>query len=222
MRVADHDFTTRRDVCFNNNWEATTLSGGIRVCRLNPSLPGSSSSCFPTMEYSIPIQGFSYSRVCGRIIGYQLGSLEAFVTLVILSRSIDAHYVDGLSLTHGSPRQHIWSFAVGPTHTTTDNTGCPCNYDASVTMARTFVGDDYFCDSAASSISPGLSFPGNPLWDGTGCELNNQGCCSFNDPPWFYKELPQPTSDNIELRSCRDENGFGENILIGAVEIYVQ
>ena len=40
-----------------------------------------------------------YDQVCGRIIGYQLGSTDAFEGPAL----IDTYYVDGVSVTHGSP-----------------------------------------------------------------------------------------------------------------------
>ena len=46
-----------------------------------------------------------YSQVCGRIIGYQVGEPQAFVLENVgASQTIDGLYVDGLSLTYGSPR----------------------------------------------------------------------------------------------------------------------
>ena len=47
-------------------------------------------------------------------------------------------------------------------------------------------------------------------------------CCSFNTPPWFYKQLPQPTTDDIEMRVCRDEASSNEDVAIESVTIYVQ
>ena len=61
----------------------------------------------------------------------------------------------------------------------------------------------------------------DPLWDGAGCEAPNN-CCSFNNPPWFHKQLPQPTTDNIEMRVCRDEDVSNEDIVIEVVEIYIK
>ena len=49
-----------------------------------------------------------YDQVCGRIIGYQLGNTDSFLHS---SRSINAYYVDGVSVTRGFPRQHTWTFA---------------------------------------------------------------------------------------------------------------
>ena len=40
-----------------------------------------------------------------------------------------------------------------------------------------------------------------PLWDGEGCGPIN-ACCQLNNPPWFCTPLPQPTTDDIELRLC--------------------
>ena len=57
-------------------------------------------------------------------------------------------------------------------------------------------------------------YSNDPLWDGDGCTAPNP-CCSFNNPPWFYKQLPQPTTDNIEMRVCK------EDVAIEIVEIYI-
>lgn len=47
-------------------------------------------------------------------------------------------------------------------------------------------------------------------------------CCSFNTPPWFYKQLSEPIIDDIEMRVCRNEAAQDEDIAIEMVEIYVQ
>ena len=54
-----------------------------------------------------------YHQVCGRAIGYQNGSTDAFGRLVVsdLNQTIDDVFVDGLSLTYGTDqRKHIWTF----------------------------------------------------------------------------------------------------------------
>jgi hypothetical protein len=43
---------------------------------------------------------------------------------------------------------------------------------------------------------------------------------TFNNPPWFFRELPQPTTDDIEMRGCRDQEAGSEDIAIESVEIY--
>ena len=51
-----------------------------------------------------------YDQVCGRIIGYQISTPDAFHES---RHTVDNNYLDGVSVTYGSPRQHIWSFAGG-------------------------------------------------------------------------------------------------------------
>ena len=47
-------------------------------------------------------------------------------------------------------------------------------------------------------------------------------CCSWNTPPWFMKQLSCPTSDDIEMRLCSDQNRNDEDITVESLEIYVQ
>ena len=37
----------------------------------------------------------------------------------------------------------------------------------------------------------------------------------------FYRQLPQPTSDDIEMRVCRDEDKSNEDFMLTFIEIYV-
>ena len=85
-----------------------------------------------------------------------------------------------------------------------------------------FVGNDYFFDSGNHESGWIRDFyGGDPLWDGAGCGGTGT-CCSFNSPPWFTKQLPSPTNDPLELRSCGDQEGDDENIGIQLLEVYVQ
>jgi hypothetical protein len=172
-----------------------------------------------------PTQGIQYSQVCGRIIGYQVGQPTAFFSSQ--SSTIDERYVDGASLTYGSPRQHIWTFANAfdeyphwfqykcPCTNVTDE--CPINVPA-------FVGDDYFCETGVppgQSWSLGTFYADDPLWDGQGCgQLST--CCTFSNPPWFCKQLPQSTNADLEVRLCSHDSAILENTPIELIEIYVK
>ena len=72
----------------------------------------------------------------------------------------------------------------------------------------------FFCDGVHGSDS---CFSESPLWDREGC-----GDCTRNDPPWFYRRLPELTSDDIEMRVCCDQDHDDEDIAIQAFEIYIQ
>ena len=161
-----------------------------------------------------------YDQVCGRITGYELGVPSAFRGS---SHSIDTYYVEGVSVTHGSPRQHIWTFAGG-----LDEQGsypaerCPCvTGSTNGNLIPSFVRQNYFCETGLTRW-PGRvgTLPeGDPLWDGQGCGPTSS-CCTFNSPPWFNVTLPSPTTDYIEVRLC-DEQGIGDTP-IQLIELYVK
>ena len=145
--------------------------------------------------------------------------------------SIDSNYVDGISLIHGSrPRQHIWTFAAALDEVGSVLEGeavCSCSnpHLRGLQLSPSFIGRDYFCDSGVrGSYFYRIADPfyvEDPLWDGAGCGTNVT-CCSFNNPPWFHKVLPSPTTDNIEMRVCRDESSAAEDIAIASIELYAQ
>lgn len=91
-----------------------------RTCGRTNNLAGCSSASFGT-------QGTSYSRICGSVIGYQFGYTGAFEGYVYnYSATIEGYYVSGVSITHGNPRQHIWSFAAAPSEQLYGPITCPC------------------------------------------------------------------------------------------------
>ena len=102
---------------------------------------------------------------------------------------------------------------------------CPCiNTNISPSSIPSFVGSDFFCDTALTqySISRKL-YPSDPLWDGEGCGPTNTCCSDPNasvHPPWFIKDLLSHTSDDIEMRLCRPAGAGSTPIEI--VELYVQ
>ena len=75
---------------------------GVRACG-RPST--SSGSCVSTIYSSKYI---SCSQVCGKVVGYQFASTDG-----ANNNNINGAYIDGISITHGNPRSHIWSFISG-------------------------------------------------------------------------------------------------------------
>ena len=190
-----------------------------RVCGRR-SIIASVGSC-EGLTYSTGSE--QYDQVCGRIIGYQIGSPDAFV---FPRRSIDSYYIDGISVTHGSPRQHIWSFAGGLDEDSSVDSAasCPCvTGSTAISRIPLFVGQNYFCETGITSGHVGGYFypNGDPLWDGQGCG-SNSSCCTFNLPPWFNVTLSSPTTDDIEVRICGDEGIRNEDTPIQLIELYVK
>ena len=219
MRVASLDWSNESLPCPDGFRERS--DSNIRTCGINSISTGSCSSIIFETYSTV------YSRVCGKINAHQVGNPDAF------SRSdsninIDSNYMDGVSLTHGSnPRGHIWTFVAAvndePGLIRSDSL-CQCVRpgDTSIMAPPSFVGMDYFCDTGSRSGSHiGQFYPNDPLWDGAGC-ASTSTCCSFNNPPWFHKQLPSVTTDNIEMRVCRDEGRSNEDIAITNIELYVQ
>ena len=158
--------------------------------------------------------------MCGRVMAYQDKTPDGFGHGI---RIIESYYVDGVSLTHGqSPRQHIWTFAGAIDER--GAVGCPCIRSDIPYIGMSppsFVGQDYFCDTGSREAYQFTFYSGDPLWDGQGCG-GTSTCCEFNNPPWFCKQLPQPTTDDIELRICASEDTSNEDLPIEQVEIYVR
>ena len=212
-RVAYLDMTDATQRC-PRGWRS--ISSPVRTCGRSVN-SGCSSATFRS-------GGLTYNRVCGRLVGYQFGSTEAFWYYNHVSQAtIDSPYVDGgVSITHGSPRQHIWSLASGHSQQAVSTHDCRCNNGNEAVLVPPWVGEDYFCDSGNPNPSPsGVFYADDPLWDGTGCGPSTT-CCEFNNPPWFCKRLPQATSDDIEVRLCGDEHLGNEDTPIEVIEIYVR
>ena len=196
-------------------WRETTTPH--RVCGRNST----GSSC-DGVTYSTGSE--QYDQVCGRIIGYQVGSTSAFRRSP--GRSINIDYIEGVSVTRGSPRQHIWTFAAGvdeQTHYPAEI--CPCVI-GSIGESRvpSFVGQNYFCESGVTRWpnTYGVLYPnGDPLWDGQGCGPTST-CCTFNSPPWFSVQLSPPTTDYIEVRICGHEDIRIDDSPIQLMELYVK
>ena len=210
-RVVYLDMTDTNTNC-PSGWQLTEHSkrtcGGYDIGKL-----------FTCDSVIFPVSGAAYTSVCGRIRGYQNSRTDAFEAYHVGSvTTIDGAYVSGVSLTHGSPRQHIWTFATGASESDNNFEACPCDSTASINIPS-FVGSDFFCESGVNSGSPNDFHSDDPLWDGEGCSSSST-CCSFNNPPYFTKQLPSPTTDDIEVRLCRLE--AEDDSPLEFIEIYVK
>ena len=192
----------------------------VRGCVSSVSDPSCDSAIFPS-------NGKLYSRVCGRVNAYQKGSTNGLDHSFTYSTSLEGMYVDGVSLTHGAPgsRQHIWTFVASAYETgASDNYICPCTSTAPWPREiPSFIGNNYFCETGnrGSGVPNDVIYADDPLWDGSGCG-SSSSCCEFNNPPWFCATLPQPTTDDLELRICRDSDSNNEDIIVNLVEINVK
>ena len=219
MRVAYLDMTDTSQQCPEG---FTLKSEPKRTCELIAT-----RSCDSILY---PSHNTQYSKVCGRVRAYQYGAPLAFRHYHNDDgTTIDSSYVSGMSITHGeSPRKHIWTFAATYDEISSyDSNLCPCTKTDTPYTGRVppFIGNDYFCDSGNrdwSNSEPFTFFSEDPLWDGEGCGPTSS-CCQFNSPPWFCKELPQPTTDDVEVRVCRYSDNYpNRNTPFEHIELYIQ
>ena len=181
MRIADLD-TSRGDDCPSGWTKITTNDSGqpsVDVCRP----PSNNAGCYPT---SFPVHGTSYHKICGKARGYQRQTTDAFDTA---NKGINSAYVDGISITLGRPRKHVWTYAIG--HEDTERYGrcqCPCAHNPGV-AAHPFIGSHYYCESGAAEILTAKYYTDDPLWDGSGCVSPNNNYCTNVGMPWFIEHF---------------------------------
>ena len=189
-----------------------SAASGLSFCRVAVDSSYTCSSAY------FSTNGTSYQRVCGRAKGYQKGYPWGFYGRDG-AETIDGVYAAGLSITHGNPRQHIWTFVAG--YSETANDACPCA--GGRWPSPEFVGNNYYCESGTETTSPSgdTYFLNDPLWDGTGCSAQSN-CCDNPKQPWFNHQLDQPTQDSIEARIC-SYGPFGtRSTVIDQLEVYIQ
>ena len=214
-RIAYLDMNNTAKTC-PSAW--STLTSPVRGCGRAPS---SVASCHSVI---FPSNGRAYSRVCGRIIGFQQGSPNAFNSSVSGGVGLEGSYIDGVSLTRGQigSREHIWSFVNAWYDNGNDmNFVCPCMFTNWTHQVPDFIGNDYFCATGNRGSGRSGFFSDDPLWDGKGCGPRST-CCTLNNPPWFCKTLPRATSDDLEVRICGDQSDTNENTYINFMDIYVR
>ena len=119
MRAAYIDMTNVNNTCPAGL--TYTVVSSTRVCTSSHSGAGCTSVIFPT-------RGVPYTKVCGRVFAYQRGSSDGFHSYHGGNQqSLNDFYVNGLSVTYGSPRSHIWTFADGLSKGNNNpSSNCPC------------------------------------------------------------------------------------------------
>ena len=138
------------------------------------------------------------------------------------SRSLDGVYVDGISITSGNPRKHVWTYAVGLSDDYNyPYYNCPCAKTPGPDPP-TFVGSHYHCESGDTGrYQSAPLYSGDPLWDGAGC-LSENSCCYDAGMPWFFRQFPVTTTGDIEVRICHDQRFTDEGVAVEQLQLYVQ
>ena len=176
----------------------------LRTCAFQPNEFNSCSKV--TLHTDLP-----YSRVCGRIIGYPLESVNVIKNKSSTESYSQSDIRDSITISHGSESSHIWTFAVASSRGRGMN--CHCN----TSEWREAENQHSFCDSPVDDERNFVYEFVDPLWDSISC-----GKSTDNSPPWFYRSLLHNTSDDIVLSMCKYEAVNGMEIGIQILDILVQ
>ena len=223
MRVAKLD-TTNGDTC-PGDW--------INNANYNSLCTGTGGAGCYSANFLIP---YSYNKICGQVRGFQKGSPDAFYphafTLgltppghyvpVTHSNTVNGVYVDGVSITLGDPRKHIWTYVAGLSgNYTYEYSNCPCARN-SLLEAPVFVGDNYYCESGnTGTFDFSTLYTEDPLWDGKQC-LPGNSCCDRTGQPWFFHQLPISEKEHLEVRICQDQVEGDEAVTVEQLQLFVR
>ena len=153
-----------------------------------------------------PSHGVKYSNICGRAVGYSqkgravCGFYWTNTTNYCHDNSINGLYVSGVTITRGpsNNRTHVWTFASGRQEANNDRCNCPCAPIG--TASPSFVGNNYFCESATKYRPQNQWYTNYTMWQGNCYEGSN--CCPDDGRPWFNIALDSPTTQDLEVRWC--------------------
>ena len=224
MRVTQLD-TANGDTCpdgWVNNVNYNSLCTG-----------GDAAGCY-SANFSVP---YSYNKICGQVRGFQKGSTDAFyphayakglipegdyyLPELNVSKTINGVYVDGVSITLGDPRKHVWTYAAGLSDDYDyQYYNCPCASNSSL-QAPVFVGNDYYCESGNTGIFDSfMLYSEDALWDGNQC-LPDNSCCDRTGQPWFFRQLPINVKEHLEVRICYDQSLTDEVSAVQKLQLFI-
>ena len=141
-RVASYNYSDPNTAC-PGGWNLITSP--VRSCGRSSPSGSCASAVFPT-------NSIKFRSVCERVITIQYGSPDAFFPYHRQHQSsINDYYVDGVSITYGNPRQHVWTFAgyLSNDYASPENVRSCSQPSLNVPSPPPFVGNNYFCDTAS-------------------------------------------------------------------------
>ena len=142
--------------------------------------------------------------------------LMAFGILPILTTGTTTPLmVSGVTITRGpsNDRTHVWTYAAGYNEVSRSVGNCPCAPGGA--QPPSFVGNNYFCESATKYTPLGIGewYTNYTMWQGNCYEGSN--CCPDDGRPWFNVALDSPTTQDIEVCWCGIKGGLSWTDIIG-------
>jgi hypothetical protein len=136
---------------------------------------------------------------------------------------VDDNYVDGLVISQGLPRRHVFTLAHGCTDAFSRSGVCTCPCSGG-RAAPDFVGTNFRCESPGRSADPNntstrfydfddLLFDDDVI-DESSCRGQPQSA------PDFLVDLGTPSADPLELRLLGDEGTTNEDLAVVDLELW--
>ena len=171
----------------------------------------------------------TYTQVCGYARGYTYYRPDAFygddAINYVRGRNepLSGNYVDGISITYGTPSHHVWTYVAGNSEFGQNlaSYNCPCNNNINEIPVPAYIGNDFYCE-AGKNFGTKDWYVGDPLWDGEMCGGTEGPCCNHTGLPWFIRQLPNHTLGNIKVRLCTDQDMPDENIGLERLAVFVK
>ena len=163
MRIANVDMRNHQSQC--SPGLVYNVTEERRLCHKPNLAPECSSTTFSTY-------GVTHEKICGKVIGYQYFQPNGFGPSRN-SPEISQTYVDGISITHGSPQQHVWTLAAA------------CSETESILAVYVFPLYTRFMD-----LSPALLLMTTTVKLAAEQHLNLITLYYFDDPLWDALSLP--------------------------------
>src|SRR5690606_32420480 len=159
---------------------------------------------------------YPYSEVRGFVRAYASGGTDAFRDT---GPNAEGLYLDGIAITVGSPRRHVFAFAsgvsdaFGPGYPGSE---CPCEGGPQPPL---FVGDAYRCESARASVDAA----GTRDWDHDdvlfdGEDIDAETCVNSPEShPDFSAVIGGPTTEVLEVHVMQSQDPADEDLALSAL-----
>lgn len=228
-RITTDDDDTEEEVYCEMEGTNCKEKGWTRIAYVNMSQPGMecppglTEKRFNNLTYSLCVNNHTdnkimscegtsfntynipYSKVCGRVYGYQHGKGLGFSQELGLT---DA-YISGVSIRRHT--EHVWTFASGHSETAVFGIGnyCPCNEPSIGNPPPSFVNEHYTCESGRilgeAEEPEEILYSKDRLWDGQQCNDEELDCCDNDQLPWFIRDLKEMDKGNIDFSVCGEK-----------------
>lgn len=159
-----------------------------------------------------------YREVRAVIRAFGFGGPDAFNRLFVgAENSVDSFYVDGVSLTVGEPRRHVFTWAQGLVDNAIGSSdSCPCVDGAA---APAIVGDRYLCEAGDTSCCHFWDFT-DVLWDGN--QLGDTCRASPEGGSSVVLTLDGEETEPLEVRILHDEGADDEDLAVQKLDLFVR